>query len=316
MLEVHAAALETINEAYHNFLLKYNRTKKMVYGFVEGKDDPSFYRSVIERFLPDDWGIDLIRAGNRDKVLEVERSFDWQRFSREQIAFFIDRDLTKFTKANETYEQNIYVTDGYSIENDIATSDVALRLLSEIHNIVDWTDDERQALAQHFNNQLDIFCEMMTPVMCQILWWRVQGASANLNNLDLPSIFHFVEGSLTTRPEFNTEGLRIDRLCACVGAARAEDVDRDKMKLAFDEGQGPKKFVRGKYLIWFLAAFCNEVHKIIDVYVQAYSRPPKSKMSISPGNIIIVAAPRARIPASLRNFIDKTFSQFIATNAA
>jgi len=77
MIDIHAAALEEVNEAYHEFLLRYNAINLTVYGFVEGKDDPSFYRSVIDRFLPDNWSVALFVSGNRKKVLDTEAAFDW-----------------------------------------------------------------------------------------------------------------------------------------------------------------------------------------------------------------------------------------------
>ncbi len=163
MIDVHSAALKAVNESYHDFLLRFDRTKKVVFGFVEGKDDPSFYRSVIERFIPEDWTVDLIRAGNRDKVLATEATFDWTRFYRTQIAFFVDRDFTELTAPGVAYADNVYVTDGYSIENSVVTSDVMLRLLSEVHNVVDWTEDEKREIVSHFNEQMERFGELMMP---------------------------------------------------------------------------------------------------------------------------------------------------------
>jgi len=316
MLDVHAAALETVSEAYHDFLLRFDRTKKVVYGFVEGKDDPSFYRSVIERFIPEDWTVDLIRAGNRSKVLQAEEEFDWSRYSRKQISFFVDRDLTGFKAVPPVYSENTYVTDAYSIENAIVTAEVMLRLLAEVHNVVDWTPEEQQALMEHFNTQLDRFTEAMNPIMAQILYWRMQDIPANLNNLDLPSIFHFNAGEVCTAAEFDHEDARVDRLCECVGAPKADALERKEMSDALCSSGEPKKWVRGKYLVWFLSGVINDVHKDISKFLHAYNHPPKSKLSIGPKNVMVVAAPRARIPTSLRAFVENGFNQFIRDKQA
>ena len=311
MLDIHASALETVNEAYHDFLLRYKRTTKTVYGFVEGKDDPSFYRSVIERFIPEDWSVDLIRAGNRDKVLAAERDFDWTRFSQNQVTFFVDRDLTDFVDPPIVYSDNTYVTDGYSIENSIVTSDVMLRLLSEVHNVVDWTGEEQQALVDYFNTELSAFCNIMTAIMAQILYWRIEKCKANLNNLDLSSLLRFDDGNIKSALGLEAEEARLDRLCACVEAQKASDAKIAEMKAAFLAAHGPNKLVRGKYLVWFLSTIVNEIHQRISFFVSSYKRPPKSKLSIGPNNVMVVAAPRARIPTSLRNFIESTFIQHV-----
>ena len=315
MLDVHAAALASVNEAYHSFLLRFNKTRKVVYGFVEGKDDPSFYRSVIERFIPEDWAVDLVLSGNRDKVLNAEKAFDWTRFSRKQVSFFVDRDLTDFTVANPYYSVNTYVTDNYSIENSLVTADMMLRLLSEVHNVVDWTPAEQQLLIDHFNAELAMFSALMAPLMSQILVWRVSCTPANLNNLDLPSLFSFVDGRLTPSPGFETDDARLDRLCECVTAPKASAVDRLDADAAFQVAGGQAKFIRGKYLIWFLSAAVNEIHRVIGDFVAAYSRPPKSKLSVGPKNLMVVAAPRARIPATLRTFIENGFNEFILASS-
>ena len=57
MLDIHEAALKRSVVAYHRFLLHYRSSARAVYGFVEGKDDPSFYRGKIESYLPDEWDI-------------------------------------------------------------------------------------------------------------------------------------------------------------------------------------------------------------------------------------------------------------------
>ena len=52
MLEMHAAALSSKVASYHEFLSRFSKFKKVVYGFVEGKEDPCFYRGFIDFFSP------------------------------------------------------------------------------------------------------------------------------------------------------------------------------------------------------------------------------------------------------------------------
>ncbi|MGX5828694.1 DUF4435 domain-containing protein [Mesorhizobium sp. 43Arga] len=313
MLDVHKDALEKVDEAYHEFLLRYNATNKSVYGFVEGKEDPSFYRSVIERFLPDDWSVELFVSGNRQKVLDAEAAFDWERFSRLQIAFYADQDLVHFLNPGCVYAPNVYVSDGYSIENSIATKDVFIRLLQEVHNVIDWTELERVSLSQHFVDQLAAFQEMMASMMAQIAIWRRDGVKANLSNLDLASIVAFSGGAFVVRQGYEHADARIDRLCQCVGAQASNAAEREAMEATFREANGPANLTRGKYLIWFLAMLANEVHAKVTQFVASYRTPPKTRMAFGPANVMVVAAPRARIPNSFRVFLESTYLQFIAT---
>ena len=118
MLQVHADALNSISAAYHEFLLRYKVSANIVYGILEGKEDPMFYRGLIERQLPEGWEVELVPAGCKDNVLRAVDAFDWTRFSPKRICFFVDRDLSDFISEVAVSRENVYVTDNYSIEND------------------------------------------------------------------------------------------------------------------------------------------------------------------------------------------------------
>ncbi|TBZ11676.1 DUF4435 domain-containing protein [Rhizobium leguminosarum] len=316
MLDLHASALAQIDEAYHEFLLRYDATKKSVYGFVEGKDDPSFYRSVVERFIPEDWSVEFLSSGSRNKVLDTEAAFDWSRFSRRQVAFFIDRDLVHFLNPNLEYRENVYLTDGYAVENSVVTREVFGRLLQEVHNIVDWTEQEKQAVLTHFDAQMSAFQEMLVPIMAQIALWRQQNVRANLNNFDLPSVIRVVDGDVTPCAGREQVVQRVARLCECVGAEASAVQQRDQMEAIFREADGPAKLTRGKYLVWFLSLVANDCHSRINHFVQAYRTPPRPKLTLGANNVMVVAAPRARIPTSLREFLERTFISYIGSRTA
>ena len=94
MLNLHAEALSSRVASYHEFLSRFSKSKKVVYGFVEGKEDPCFYRGFIEYSIPDDWEVELWPAGNRDQVFRIHRDIDWRRFPKKRVCFFVDRDLS------------------------------------------------------------------------------------------------------------------------------------------------------------------------------------------------------------------------------
>lgn len=208
------------------------------------------------------------------------------------------------------------MSDGYSVENSIVTKEVFLRLLQEVHNVIDWTDAEREAVSRHFAEQIEVFQEAMAPLMAQIAIWRQSGVKANLNNLDLPSLITFRGGRCVLQEGYGDPSARVQRLCECVGADAAPMANRDTMELAFRESSGPSQLTRGKYLIWFLAMLANEVHAKIAMFVASYNTPPKTRMVFSPKNVLIVAAPRARSPKSLRDFLEGTYIRFVATRDA
>jgi hypothetical protein len=180
MLEVHADALGSTNTTYHEFLHYYKATARVVYGFVEGKDDPAFYRGFIENSLPSEWDVELIRAGKKDKVLGALNSMDWLRFPKKRVCFFVDRDLSEFLGEQLPSGENLYITDNYSIENDVVTFRTMKRVLEEVLNITEFDQTEIRVIQELFESNLDTFREVMVSVMSQILIWESSSEKAYL----------------------------------------------------------------------------------------------------------------------------------------
>lgn len=95
MISIHAAAIDGRAAAYHEFLTRYAKRERVVYGFVEGKDDPCFYRGFLELLIPETWEIELWPAGNKDQVYRIHQYIDWRKFPKARVCFFVDRDLSK-----------------------------------------------------------------------------------------------------------------------------------------------------------------------------------------------------------------------------
>ena len=79
MLEIHRSALEGIIEPYHIYLQSQKKSQKMLYGFVEGKNDPAYYLHHLCPIIPEDWEILLIEAGkpgNKKNVLSLFEVID------------------------------------------------------------------------------------------------------------------------------------------------------------------------------------------------------------------------------------------------
>jgi len=316
MLEIHQLALETINEAHHAFLLRFRGDRKIVYGIVEGKDDPMFYRNAIERFLPNDWTVDLIPAGNRHKVIELHDSMNWGAYPRRRVAFFIDQDLAAYGVCPHPVSDNIYVTDGYSIENSIVCSETFIRVLAEAYNVMDATPEESHTISDTFEENLQAFNQAMLPIMAQILRWRIENQKCNLNNLTLSPIFHFTDGIIQIRPDFSDVVSRVNHLANACQAPQSSQAELEESRTSFESLETHERFVRGKYLTWFLSSCLTHMHASINKFVSSYQNAPKPRLPVGPNNIMVLAASRARIPESLRNFIDRTYLAFIAEATA
>ena len=141
----------------HEFKLRFKKNSKTIYGFVEGNDDPCFYRGFIENSIPDGWNVEVWASGGKDKVFEIYSTFDWRSFQKNQILFFIDRDLSEFTNKSMPNKNNIFTTDKYSIENDIVNSNTCDRIIREICGFTKLKYDDSDKIKDLFNEQLELF---------------------------------------------------------------------------------------------------------------------------------------------------------------
>jgi hypothetical protein len=311
MLQVHADALNNVCIAYHEFLLHYKVNAKIVYGIVEGKEDPMFYRGLIERQLPNEWDIVLIPAGCKDNVLRSINAFNWDRFPSKRICFFVDRDLSDFIADGELSAENLYITDNYSIESDAINFGVLKRLLIEIFNITDLNPAELTIIEQRFSSALTLFKQSMLPVMAQIILWRRDGKRPSLNDIQPKNYFIFKNGGIKLKTEFELALSRLQHVANSVNLQLSQQNELSTAEAEFCLKQGVEKFIRGKYMLWFLVEFATEVHRSVSLLFSRFVESPKVRISIGQKNAMVVLAPRVRCPESLNSFLEKTYGEYI-----
>jgi Protein of unknown function (DUF4435) len=307
MLEMHSQAIQNVDTAYHEFLLIYRKDDLCVYGFVEGKDDPCFYRHLVEKELPKKWSIKLIQSGNRDKVLRSYKSFDWSNYNSKRICFFVDRDMHDFLNTPIDARSNIYVTDGYSIENSILGDKLLNSVLSDVYQINLLHPDDEKKIKQIVRVNEDIFFEAILPLMGQIMLWRRSGSKANLNNLKLESFFSFREAICQV-----SESLALlEESAKQIGCICCND---DDITSAVREIRGhtrSRMMIRGKYALWFFLKQCEAIGESIHQLSPKFPSPPKKRIEYGMKNAIVIIGPRAHAPKSLKYFIRQNYLLFI-----
>jgi Protein of unknown function (DUF4435) len=307
MLEILNQAILDVDTAYHEFLLIYRKDAPYVYGFVEGKDDPCFYRNLIEKELPEKWSIKLIPSGSRDKVLRSYESFDWSSFCKTRICFFVDRDMHDFLNTPMKTESNIYITDGYSIENSILGERLLNGVLSDIYQVKLIHPNDEIKIKQIVQANEDVFFEAILPLMGQIILWRRSGAKANLNNLKLDSFFSFNEAMCQAKDHL----LVLNESARQIGCNRCND---DDIMAAVNEirvHSRSRMMVRGKYILWFFLKQCEAIWESIPKLSPNFSSRPKKRIECSIKNAMVILGPRAHAPESLKEFIKQTYLSFI-----
>lgn len=311
IIEVHAAALSDKIATYHEFLLRYSKHAKVVYGFVEGQEDPCFYQGFIEGLLPDDWRVELWPAGNKDQVYRIHRDIDWRRFRKSQVCFFVDRDLSDIIPEALDQDSNIYVTTGYSIENDVVNRTTCHRTLSELCGFANADRGDIEVVCALFEEEFEAFLQAMVPLMAWILAWRRSGMRPNLNDIRMRDLFSVASGRLQTNATPRGKANVIVYLHDQCKVVQNPAIDIAPILAEFSRKGIYRMLTRGKYVFWFLVEFCNTVHRDSAALFKGMSKPPKKHLNLTCANGMAVIGPRSRIPKSLRDFLQLTFCTYI-----
>ena len=311
MLKIHAAALETELPVVHEFKLRYAKHAKTVYGFVEGKDDPSFYRGFIEQILPADWKVELWPAGSKTTVYRILDGFDWRRFPKQRICFFVDRDLSDLLGTFTKQPPNLYVTPEYSIENVVAKKHVCERVLTELLGFSATQHEEMDAVGRQFEVQLEVFLKSMSETMAWILYWRKQERPASLSNIEMKHMFSVTNGVVASTPRPKNKPSAKQYIHEQCGLTLLPDDDIAEERTVFAKPGNYRSFTRGKYVFWFLIEFCKSVHRGAATVFTGVPKPLKVRIELSAANAFALVAPRCRIPPCLRSFLQSTYGAYV-----
>lgn len=273
------------------------------YGFVEGKDDPSYYRTIINKFLPQGCSIRLYPSNGKANVKYIyDKLSESNRYPNNRISFFMDRDLSCIVEDSNLIEsERVYVTDNYSIENDLLSEDTLENVMQDILGFSSITIDKLNLVKQCFIKERHRFEEMMIPIMSNIVFWKRHNLSpANYKNLQVKDLISFNNCTLSLSYAeeemiqilYKQSNVSYDEHYnkTIIDVIRSEIVSRDLSK----------KILRGKYLATFFVEFCKSLCQ--DHNNMGIDRDKGQNLCIK--DIMTIVAPRSKPPYSLECFIN------------
>jgi len=146
----------------------------------EGYDDLPYYETIFNRVLGRASFASLIAKG-KDQVLELREILKKQHSQDDKIRFFVDRDFDHLK--GYSAGKDIYVTEGYSIENHLVSRDILISLMgSEFKCCAEADYAALDRIAELFDGFLAAFFEIMRPVNEAIYYARNHGVE--LKNIE------------------------------------------------------------------------------------------------------------------------------------
>jgi hypothetical protein len=311
-----------IPEAYYiKFLNQYKFSRKTLHVFVEGQEDQSFYVNYIENIYDSDYEPFYYVVSGKDNIYTTYNYINWSSYNCNRVLFFTDKDVDDLIGKRYIVRENIFVTKYYSIENYLVKPEVYKRFLRELCLIND--DVVIEELIRKFNQQLQIFHEMMLAISSWIIYCRKYGLELNLNDVDMYKIITIDSNFKIYKvvpPGY--KGI-FDYIFASIGIRHLKSSEIQPIYRAL-KTLPAKEFIRGKFELCFLYLFCKNTIDItvpqLNTIIKAHNRSNSKKMpkckvqvQLKPENLIQVIAPRVRVEGDILKFLNSNYNKLVAT---
>jgi hypothetical protein len=226
------------------------------------------------------------------------------------VLFFVDKDYSDILKIKYVSDENIFVTKYYSVENYLVNEEVLRRVIVELIH----TDDEKfiQSTLNKFKAEHQMFCQQMMIVTSWIIYHRLIKSNVQLSKVKLSDLFRFGP-NLELRREFNAKVKTrlLGYLNNSTKVNHSDSVWKDVLSIYRDISkiQDHKVHLRGKFEVWFMAAFVNQL--VLNVNSQKKKGEPKIKMKVNlqTANMVEILGCRLQIPDDLESFIAHNLSK-------
>jgi hypothetical protein len=312
MMIAHKEALESGVDAYHDFLSTYRNNEKTLYGFVEGDEDKSYYYCILQRLMPSKWNVILFSCRCKSNVVSTMNIFNWDDYPKNRIIFIIDRDLDDIFSVERTNADMLYTTNGYSIENYLATSNVFRMLLECNCKLQNAKPSEYEYAASLFEMEFEKFISHCQNIMKWIIYNRYRNTKAQYKNIDMDDIYSFQNNQLVILKRPN--GCKT-LYSYCQKKCSGQYNRKDKEAMTFiSKHKLSKNNVRGKYVIWFFVFYFNHIIRNAKTIFQAATRPVSRRCELNKNNAIQLSVPYSDTPESFKAFIERTFMRYIDDN--
>lgn len=310
-LQKNEEALKKANVAYHRFLQKYKPREEQIYIFVEGDEDIAYYSHAIQQNFPNLKIIKFV-AGDREKVLQINEYIDWGYYNKHQILFFVDKDMSYWMNMDLGLPDNVYVTDEYSIENDIVKEHFFMDYLQDLCGFSAADDNELENIRRFFHEKWGTFVANSYYIMA-VLAISLKYTGEHLAKQFAHDKIIRIGQETVWRSEYNNQSLNdyIDDIFR-IEPAYQEEIEKLITRFK-DEPQNYS--VRGKWALSFLTKIISCVVQDRKVYAPSLYRENSSSVGclvdIKENNAMTILGTRIPVVYSLNEFCNSHIKAYL-----
>lgn len=286
--------------ALHQFRILYDPNNMSYHFFFEGEEDSLFFMPEARRHTGDR-ATYIYDCGGKRNVVEVRDTIKSDGYDISCCLFFIDRDYDDLLGTQVDLDEYTYITDNYSIENDIASVQAACILIQDVI-LISRADPEFDHIQTLLTDAFHMFYQKVRSLMAWIIAAKQSGCSPNLRNTTgLKGIVSLVG----VQPEITSAGFAEFKKKVVVNG-RLPPLSAVMKWMRLLDPASPKRWVRGKYDIWFLQAALLAAFEEASTKRKATGgRAIRIPSSLREGRIFELLGGRVPAPASLQAFYQR-----------
>lgn len=281
------------------FLASFNPKSNIVSIFIEGKNDPSFFRVNINRITGiERFTVDTVILGCKKDVIEAWKFLESRFPGNPRLLFFVDKDHDDFRGCTEGIltTQNLFVTQFHSTENYLVTEASIRVTLTDLWGL-DSTGGVIEAACQNFREFQNAYRSVFLPWMAWHIAAQRLGREPKIKKI--PSSILKIDDQqnpvLMWQPDMISYLAKRCRVSEPVPSLDIQRVEKELEKFS------TKVWLRGKQEIWCVIIFLNELVRLVEESEEIDF--PSIKRKINVGNAVELLAPRLPCPSDLKDFL-------------
>lgn len=311
-IQKHKTALNKASVYYHKFLSKYkNDGINRVYLFCEGNEDVGYYAHAVQTYYAQ---IEIVKFNVEGKtnVLNIHDKINWDVYCKDQILFFIDRDMSYWLNELQEFDDNIYITDGYSFENDIVDVSFFIRVLEDVYGFVNATDEEMNDIRELYSKRWDSFVYNSQYIMGALAVSLKYKNQHLAKNIDAKNIIKITKDRIWAD---SYKGVALNDYILQVLEISIEQKAEIEMFIERFQSEPDKYSVRGKWAIIFFVKMLDYIVAHKNEYIPSLLNGdvigPKCLCEIKINNATTILGTRVTAVKSLEDFCKKHISKYL-----
>ncbi|WP_339453383.1 DUF4435 domain-containing protein [Pseudomonas sp. JAI120] len=283
--------------AMHQFRILYDSTQTTYHFFFEGEEDSLFFMPEARRYILNNVA-HIYDCGGKRSVIQVRDDIKADGYNVGTCLFFVDRDYDDYLGTQVVLDDSTYITDHYSVENDISSVAAARILMADVLRISQ-ADPEFARIEATFTEAYQTFHLEVRTLIGWILAAKEEKCSPNLRNTTgLKNIVTLVNA----KPTLTKKGFVEFKKKVVVNGKLPSIPAILKWRRRLDL-KTAGLWVRGKYDIWFFHSIILAALEQANLRRKAAGgRVISIPSSLREGRIFEVLGGRVPVPPSLQAF--------------